>query len=66
MRTVEPETSPLGPKKTILVIATVIGCIAILWPKVFHPMLAGSNSGPSSDPMLPPGLLKERGPGGCH
>lgn len=61
--TVEPETNPLGPKKTILVIATVVGCIGILWPKVFHPMLIGSNSNPAIDPILPPGLLKDRGPG---
>lgn len=63
MRSVEPETNPLGPKKTVLVIATVIGCIGILWPKVFHPMLSGGSGEPSSDPILPPGLLKDRGPG---
>ncbi|XP_068143930.1 resistance to inhibitors of cholinesterase protein 3 isoform X14 [Drosophila tropicalis] len=28
-------------KKTALIIVTVIGCIAILWPKVFHPMMFG-------------------------
>lgn len=65
MRTqVEPETNPLGPKKTILVIATVVGCIGILWPKVFHPILVGPNaSGSTTDDMLPPGLLKDRMPG---
>lgn len=63
MRTVETETNPLGPKKTVLVIATVVGCIGILWPKVFHPMLVGGNSSSSVDPILPPGLLKNSGPG---
>lgn len=63
MRTVEPEASPLGTKKTVFVIATVVGCIGILWPKVFHPMLIGGNASSDTDHMLPPGLLKERGPG---
>jgi len=31
----------MTPKKTALIIVTVIGCIAILWPKVFHPMMFG-------------------------
>ena len=63
----EPETNPLGPKKTFLIIATVVGCIGILWPKVFHPMLAGGQAGHSHiDPMLPP-ILRDRAPGewGC-
>lgn len=65
MRTVvEPEAGPLGPKKTILVMATVIGCIAILWPKVFHPMLIGNSSPASVDHTLPQ-ILKDRGPGKC-
>ncbi|XP_065369377.1 uncharacterized protein RIC-3 isoform X7 [Calliphora vicina] len=32
----------LSPKKTFLVIITVVGCIAILWPKVFYPMMFAS------------------------
>lgn len=24
---------------------TVVGCIAILWPKVFYPMMVGPNGG---------------------
>lgn len=29
----------LSSKKTALIIVTVVGCIAILWPKVFYPMM---------------------------
>ncbi|XP_033253900.1 uncharacterized protein LOC117185822 isoform X4 [Drosophila miranda] len=36
------EEEGMTPKKTALIIVTVIGCIAILWPKVFHPMMFGS------------------------
>ncbi|KAM7342498.1 RIC3 acetylcholine receptor chaperone isoform 8-T9 [Cochliomyia hominivorax] len=32
----------LSPKKTALIIVTVVGCIAILWPKVFYPMMFAS------------------------
>jgi hypothetical protein len=35
-------TSGLGPKKTLFIMVTVVGCIAILWPKVFYPMMMGS------------------------
>lgn len=33
----------LSTKKTALVIVTVVGCIAILWPKVFYPAIFGSS-----------------------
>lgn len=33
------ESPAIGPKKTLFVMVTVIGCIAILWPKVFYPMM---------------------------
>ncbi|XP_055687871.1 uncharacterized protein LOC129792625 isoform X7 [Lutzomyia longipalpis] len=35
----------LGPKKTFFVLVTVVGCIAILWPKVFQPMFMGAGQG---------------------
>ena len=35
------EEMGLGPKKTALVIFTVVGCIAILFPKIFYPMMMG-------------------------
>lgn len=35
------ESHALGPKKTVFVMVIVVGCIAILWPKVFYPMLIG-------------------------
>ncbi|XP_022221602.1 uncharacterized protein LOC111073549 isoform X8 [Drosophila obscura] len=52
----------MTPKKTALIIVTVIGCIAILWPKVFHPMMFGSVPPPKQQ------NLKEQrsgAPGGC-
>ncbi|KRG00292.1 uncharacterized protein Dwil_GK22960, isoform M [Drosophila willistoni] len=47
-------------KKTALIIVTVIGCIAILWPKVFHPMMFGPAT-------VKPNIKDPRGggPGGC-
>lgn len=35
------EDMGLGPKKTALVLFTVVGCIAILFPKIFYPMIVG-------------------------
>ncbi|XP_057651498.1 DNA ligase 1 isoform X8 [Diorhabda carinulata] len=32
----------LSPRKTMLVLVIVVGCFAVLWPKVFYPMLVGS------------------------
>lgn len=32
----------LGPRKSLFVLVIVIGCFAVLWPKVFYPMLVGS------------------------
>ncbi|KAL9912611.1 RIC3 acetylcholine receptor chaperone isoform 2-T11 [Glossina fuscipes fuscipes] len=50
----------LSSKKTALIIVTVVGCIAILWPKVLYPMMFGGSKTVKTD-------LKEtqRGPGGC-
>lgn len=31
-----------SPKKTLIVLVIVVGCFAVLWPKVFYPMLVGS------------------------
>ena len=31
-----------GTGKTIFVLAIVVGCFAVLWPKIFYPMLLGS------------------------
>lgn len=33
--------SDIGPKKTMVVVFIVVGCFAVLWPKVFYPMLVG-------------------------
>jgi len=39
--TATAEDVGLGPKKTFLVLFTVVGCIAILFPKIFYPMIVG-------------------------
>ncbi|KAL3288613.1 hypothetical protein HHI36_003050 [Cryptolaemus montrouzieri] len=31
-----------SPKKTMIILVIVVGCFAVLWPKVFYPMLVGS------------------------
>ncbi|EDW01315.1 GH20524 [Drosophila grimshawi] len=53
----------MSPKKMgIIAIVTVVGCIAILWPKVFHPMMFGSA------PPIKPNFKDQQqrgGPGGC-
>jgi hypothetical protein len=41
----------LGPKKTALILFTVVGCIAILFPKIFYPMIVGP---PKDMSRLPP------------
>nr|XP_036223629.1 uncharacterized protein LOC106627225 isoform X14 [Bactrocera oleae] len=51
----------LSPKKTAVIIVTVIGCIAILWPKVFYPLMFGSNV-----PAKSGNLKDQRGPGGLR
>ncbi|XP_065572318.1 uncharacterized protein LOC136034814 isoform X2 [Artemia franciscana] len=36
--------SEISRAKTIFILATVIGCFAVLWPKVFYPMLQGGGT----------------------
>ncbi|XP_052872861.1 mucin-5AC [Anopheles cruzii] len=38
----EPTRSGMGPRKTMIIMVTVVGCVAILWPKVFYPMMMGN------------------------
>ncbi|XP_065075563.1 uncharacterized protein LOC135699279 isoform X3 [Ochlerotatus camptorhynchus] len=38
---IEPTGGSFGPRKTLIIMVTVVGCIAILWPKVFYPMMVG-------------------------
>jgi len=33
-----------GTAKTVFILAIVVGCFAILWPKIFYPMLLSSLS----------------------
>ncbi|XP_034104670.1 resistance to inhibitors of cholinesterase protein 3 isoform X7 [Drosophila albomicans] len=52
----------MSPRKMgIIAIVTVVGCIAILWPKVFHPMMFGGTPPKPiyKDPQ------QRAGPGGC-
>ncbi|XP_034476992.1 uncharacterized protein LOC117783619 isoform X16 [Drosophila innubila] len=52
----------MSPRKMgIIAIVTVVGCIAILWPKVFHPMMFGGTPPKPNykDPQ------QRAGPGGC-
>ncbi|XP_053967171.1 uncharacterized protein LOC128868744 isoform X4 [Anastrepha ludens] len=51
----------LSPKKTAVIIVTVVGCIAILWPKVFYPMMFGGIA-----PTKSGNLKDQRGPGDFH
>lgn len=54
MRTQRPATLAeemgLGPKKTFAVIFIVVGCIAILVPKIFYPMMMGAPVGKDARP----------------
>ncbi|XP_023287486.1 uncharacterized protein LOC111673866 isoform X2 [Orussus abietinus] len=36
------ETAEFGPRKTIFILAIVAGCFAVLWPKIFYPLLTAS------------------------
>ena len=38
---VEPGGGGFSSGKTVLVLAIVAGCFAVLWPKIFVPMLFG-------------------------
>lgn len=31
----------LGPRKTMFVLVIVVGCFAVLWPRILSPLLAG-------------------------
>ncbi|KAF2881165.1 hypothetical protein ILUMI_24990 [Ignelater luminosus] len=44
----------LGTRKTLFVLVIVVGCFAVLWPKVFYPMLVG----PTNQRMKPSNLDK--------
>ena len=42
-----PKEEGLSNGLIILVIAIVVGCFAVLWPKYFHPMFFGGEPGPN-------------------
>lgn len=43
MATVSPPTG-LGTKKSVFVLITVVGCIAILWPKILYFAMFGGQT----------------------
>lgn len=47
----------IGPRKSMFVLVIVVGCFAILWPKVFYPMLVGS----ANQHMKPSSIDKQTG-----
>lgn len=55
--------SALGPRKTLFVLVTVVGCIAILWPKIFYPMMFSTPDAPSVDNYVENKGIKHGGPG---
>lgn len=57
-RHTEPNGGTLGPRKTLIIMVTVVGCIAILWPKVFYPMMVGPT-------QTKPVIKDHRGSGCC-
>ncbi|XP_034104674.1 resistance to inhibitors of cholinesterase protein 3 isoform X11 [Drosophila albomicans] len=61
----------MSPRKMgIIAIVTVVGCIAILWPKVFHPMMFGGTPPKPiyKDPQqrAGPGGLRQERPAHLH
>ncbi|CAG9805720.1 unnamed protein product [Chironomus riparius] len=60
--TTQAEEMGLGPKKTLLVIVTVVGCIAVLFPKIFYPMITGPATIKQDPNRLPPNLQKQERP----
>uniref|UniRef100_A0A0P4VVW7 Resistance to inhibitors of cholinesterase protein 3 N-terminal domain-containing protein n=1 Tax=Scylla olivacea TaxID=85551 RepID=A0A0P4VVW7_SCYOL len=49
-----------GTGKTIFVLAIVVGCFAVLWPKIFYPMLTASVKQPPSARQEGPHARPER------
>lgn len=36
-----PNEEALGPRKTMFVLVIVVGCFAVLWPKILSPLILG-------------------------
>ncbi|KAG5682479.1 hypothetical protein PVAND_011830 [Polypedilum vanderplanki] len=53
------EEMGLGTKKTILILCTVVGCIAILFPKIFYPMMFSASLDANRGP---PNMFKQERP----
>lgn len=51
-----------GTGKTIFILAIVVGCFAVLWPKIFYPMLQGSVSPKPNTVATQEHLRQERPP----
>uniref|UniRef100_A0A1Q3FNB2 Resistance to inhibitors of cholinesterase protein 3 N-terminal domain-containing protein n=1 Tax=Culex tarsalis TaxID=7177 RepID=A0A1Q3FNB2_CULTA len=59
----------MGTRKTLIIMVTVVGCIAILWPKVFYPMVVGPNGGGGAGVgvggQFKPNIMKDHRGSGC-
>lgn len=47
------DSSHFPRAKTVLALTVVVGCFAILWPKIFYPMLTASLPGGGSSAVGP-------------
>ncbi|KAF5303648.1 hypothetical protein FQA39_LY09895 [Lamprigera yunnana] len=43
-RSPKMSNNDLGTKRTLIVLVIVVGCFAVLWPKVLYPMIVGSTN----------------------
>ena len=59
--------SELSGGKTLVILAIVIGCFAILWPRIFYPMFQ-SDVTPLHEPIMheQPPVIRERDPSGLY
>ena len=46
-------TAELSRSKSLVVLAVVVGCFAILWPKIFYPMFQNSLAPPQPKEIEP-------------
>lgn len=47
----------LGPRKTMFVLVIVVGCFAVLWPRILSPLVVGN----SADQLKPNKLDRDAG-----
>ncbi|XP_050551066.1 muscle M-line assembly protein unc-89 isoform X3 [Spodoptera frugiperda] len=52
-----PNEEVLGPRKTMFVLVIVVGCFAVLWPRILSPLITG----PSGEQLKPNKFDREAG-----